>query len=527
MDNENKNTLPEEEENTAAEAVEETVEEAEAPETTEEAAEESDASEETTEETEDTVDAEEEGSEEENSVSDEAADELSEEDLCVICGENKKAEDSEYCPVCEAAMYKRKIPALAWISGFAVIVISFFALIVAGLISAPAIEALQGDVEAANKRWYTAYSEYSQVSSSADEIKSIINENNLLAMFVKEGRGNKEKMIKAYAKARSPLDSAYIAMMVYGENALKEFKGIKDIVELYDDFYQSYTLMSDAIDGMLGGADKNETLAAFEALKGAEGVNEVYRNYFLFNAADFYKLGSEEKLKYIEAAEAEAKAQGKDYSWLYNLEIADSLCQDGEYDKALRYIDYLAENDKNNYRAYDLQMRIALAKGETEKATAILEEFKANNEGYDTAYALEASFYRCTGDIEKSKAVCEEGFVENDFSAELHRQLALVYLLEGDYLKAFEEAFTADSNATYMAQYYMDNSGYTPQLDNTVYLCASICKKNNLTGTTNAVYIDQIIEYYSSFDPSNQVAAIMNGEKTIEEVLTEGVCDLA
>ena len=78
-----------------------------------------------------------------------------------------------------------------------------------------------------------------------------------------------------------------------------------------------------------------------------------------------------------------------------------------------------------------------------------------------------------------------------------------------------------------MAQYYMDSSGYTPQLDNTIYLCAQLCKKNNLSGTTNSAYIDQIIEYYSSFEPSKQVTAVLNGEKTVEEVLSEGVCDLA
>lgn len=511
MDNENKNTLPEEEKNSVAEAVEETAEEV---------AETSAAVEEGAENAEDTDEAVAEASEE-------AAEELSEEELCIICGENKKAEDSDYCPVCEAAMYKSKISVLAWISGVAVIVISIFAFVVAGLISAPAIQALQGDIEAMNKRWNTAYSEYSEVSSSAAEIRSIIGEGNGLALFVREGRGNQEKMIEAYANARSPLDSIYMAMMIYGESAIHDFKGISDIVELYDDFYNSYTLMSEAVDGMLGGAEKNETFAALEALEGKEGINEVFRNYFLFSAADFYKLGCKEELKYIEAAEAAAKAQGKDYSWLYYLEIADSLCQEGEYDLALGYVDYLAENNKNNYRAFDLQMRIAVAKGETEKATAALEEFEANNPGLDTAYALRASLNRCSGDIEKSRITCEEGLVENDFSTEIHRQLALVYLLEGDYLKAYEEAFTADSNATYMAQYYMDNSGYTPQLDNTIYLCATLCKKNNLSGTTNSVYIDQILEYYSSFNPSKQVSAILNGEKTIEEVLTEGVCDLA
>lgn len=514
MDNELRNGLPEEEENTTVEASEEISESAD--ETSEAPAEE---------ETETVNEAEENTVEEENEEAlEENDEETSEEDLCIICGENKKGENSDYCPECEAAMYKTRIPFLAWLSGFAVVCVSLFALVIAALISAPAIQTAKGDSAAANNCWQRAYNEYSMVSSYVDEISGIIGKSTL---FVQAGRGIDEKIIESYAKSKSPLDAVYMAMMTHGESALKDFKGISEYVEIYDEFYENYTAMSDLIDSMLAGVDKDKTIAAFDALKGKEGINEVYRNYFLFSAADYYKLGYKEELGYIEVADAAAKEQGKDYSWLYYLEIADVLCQEGEYDLALKYAESLAQKDKNNFRAHDIMVKIALAKGDADTASKILAEFKTNNEGYDSAIALESSYYRSSGDAEKSRLICEEGLVSNDFSVELHRHLALIYLLEGDYLKAFDEAFTADSNASYMANYYMDNSGFTPQLDNTIYLCATLCKQNNLTGTTSAQYIDEIIQYYSSFEPSKQVSQILSGEKTIEQVLTEGVCDLA
>lgn len=519
MDNELKNALPEEDENTAAEAAEETAEAV----TEEEKETVNEPEENTAEEAEETPEEETEADEEE-SEEEEAAEEANEDDLCIICGENEKGEDSDYCPGCEAAMYKSKIPAFAWLSGFAVICVSVFALVVSALLSAPAIQTAKGNSAAAQNRWYTAYSEYSMVSSYVDEISSIIGKE---TVFVQAGRGIDEKIIASYAKARSPLDAVYMAMMAHGENALNEFKGIDEYVEIYDEFYENYTGMSTIIDSMLAGADKNETFAAFDALKGTEGINEVYRNYFLFSAADYYKLGYKEELKYIEAADVAAKEQGRDYSWLYYLEIADVLCQEGEYDLALKYAEALAEKDKNNFRAHDLMVKIALAKGDADTASQILAEFKTNNEGLDTAIALESTFHRSSGDMEKSRIICEEGLVDNSFSTEIHRHLALDYLLKGDYLKAFDEAFTADSNASYMANYYMDNSGFTPQLDNTIYLCATLCKQNNLTGTTSAAYIDEILSYYATFEPSKQVSQILSGEKTIEQVLTEGVCDLA
>lgn len=459
----------------------------------------------------------------EENVSD-AEEEIDEDSLCIICGENRKGEDSDYCADCEAAMYKSKVPFLAWISGIAVICVSVFALAIALLASAPALQAARGDVYASRDRWYAAYLEYSQVSSVVQEITGILGTE---SPFVKEGRGIAEKTITSYAKSRSPLDAAYMAMMIYGENAAEVIPGIKEYIDIYDEFYNNYSLMAEPLDAMLTGATQKETFDALYAFEGAEGINDVYFNYFLFNAADFYKLSVDERLAYVKAADESAKAQGRDFSWLYCIETADILVQEGRYDEAIGYAEVLANKDKTNYRAHDLILKCLLAKGDTEGANKLLAEFKTNNEGFDSAYALEAAYHRALGDIEKSRLVLEEGLVENDFSSELHRQLALIYLTEGKYSEAFEEAFTADSNASYMANYYMDSSGFTPQLDNTVYLCASICKKHGLSSSENAAYIDQILDYYKDFTPSNQVSAVIKGEKTAKQVLSEGVCDLA
>ena len=524
MDKELINGIPEEEENVEAEVSEQATADAvqtEAQEPQEENEASEDADSESTEISEEKAD---EKSGDEISEASEEEQEPDKDILCIVCGENRKGEDSDYCPDCEAVMYKSKIPFLAWISGIAVICVSIFAFVIAMLASAPALQAARGETYASQKRWYSAYLEYSQVSSVVDEISSILGAE---SPFVAAGKGIDEKAIICYAKSRSPLDAAYLAMMLYGENVADVLPRVKEYVDIYDEFYNNYTLMGEPLDAMLAGATADETFNALNALKGTEGVNEVYLNYFLFNAADYYQLSVDERLAYIKAADEIAKAQGRDFSWLYNLEIADILCHEGRYDDALEFINVLAENDKTNYRAYDLKMRIAIAKGDTDGASKILAEFKTNNEGFDSAYALEAAYHRCTGDLEKSKLVIEEGLVENDSSSELHRQLALLHLIDGKYSDAYEEAFTADSNASYMANYYMDSSGFTPQLDNTIYLCVNLCKKHGLTSSANAVYLDQIIDYYKDFVPSKQVSEVLDGKKTAKEVLTEGVCDLA
>lgn len=520
------NGLPEEEEQAAVDSSEETAaeepqaetEEAETTEVTEE------KEEEISDEEESEEDAPEDGMSEEAAESEEEPEELDEDELCIICGENKKGEESDYCPGCEAAMYKSKVPFLAWISGVAVICVSIFAFVISMLASAPALQAARGDTYASQNRWYAAYLQYSEVSSVVDEISSILGAE---SPFVQTGKKLDEKIIISYANSRSPLDAAYMAMMAHGENVADELPAVKEYVEIYDEFYNSYSIMAEPLDAMLTGATQEETFDALYALEGTEGLNEIYFNYFLFNAADYYQLSVDERLAYVKAADDCAKAQGRDFSWLYCIEIADILAQNGRYDEAIEYASILTAKDKTNYRAHDLVMRCMFAKGDAEGAGNLLAEFKTNNEDFESMYSLEAAYHRCLGDYEKSKLVIEEGLVENDFSSELHRQLALLYLTEGKYSEAFEEVFTADSNASYMANYYMDSSGFTPQLDNTVYLCANICKKHGLTSSENAVYIDQIIEYYKDFVPSVQTASVLSGEKTAQQVLSEGVCDLA
>ncbi len=515
MDNELMNGVPEEEEATVKNTPETPEEEIIADSAEETIAEENEEA--ATEDNEETVS-------EEESPAEESEEESDSESLCIICGENEKEDDSDYCAECTAAMYKRKIPFLAWVSGLAVLVMSVFAFVLTALISAPALQAARGDTYAAKNCWYPAYVEYSKVSGVVNELTDIFGQE---TPFIKAGKSIDGKMIESYAKCRSPLDAVYMATMMYGESQVEKIPYVKKYVDIYNDFYQNYSLMGETLENMMGDATKEETFAALEGFKGVEGINEVYRNYFLFNAADYYKLGADEELKYVEAADAAAKEQGEDYAWLYYIEIADILCSEDKYEQAVKYVDGLVERDKSNYRASSLKMRLAFAMGDEQKAAQTLADFKTDNKDYDSAIALEAAYLRMTGDLEKSKLLCEEGFVEYDSSPELHRQLALVYLCEGDYANAYEQAFIADSNAAYIANYYMDSSNYTPQHDSTLYLCTMICKNKNIKTTENAAYIDQIVEYYTGYEPTHQVSSILSGEKTAQQVLTEGVCDLA
>ncbi len=521
MDNEKLNAIPEEE--TEAEVIQ--------TEDTQESAQDAEAFEETVaEQAEEAV--EEEAADEalgDNTVSgdmpaQEAEEEFDASELCLVCGERRKEFDSDYCHECEAEMLSRKTPFLGWVSGLAAVVLSVFAFFLVILVSAPSIQVAKADAYAKDKCWYTAYKEYSEVSSVVEEINSILGQK---SPFVQTGTGVSVKLINSVANAYSPLDALSVAESLLGDRA-SEVLALKKYNSIRADYLAAYEALMKPIEAMTyGEADAATTYAAFEAVRGGEGVKDVYIDYFLFNAAAFYGEAEDVQLKYLEAADAAAKASGEDYSWFYYQDYADLLFSVGENDKAEEYVDALIKNDKTKFGAYELKMKIALANGGKEKAAEVLEEFKKYNEGFDTAYTLEAAYLRIVGETDKAKELLTEAFEQYESIPEIHRQLALVLLVEGDYDGAFEEVFLADSNAYYLYAYMGDSSAYTPQLNNTLYLCTYLAKTLGSGETENAKYFDDILASFDEVDLSQEVEWVVNGEKTVAEVLTEGACDLA
>ncbi len=536
MDNEKISAVPEEENeaqvtpNEAAEEAEETTQPAEE---SEEAVEETDnepcedtqasaenADEEQTEE--DTEVAEEIS---ENSDAEEAEAKISSEELCPICEERKKGDDSDYCPECEAEMLSRKTPMLGWLGGLLAIVFSVFALGLTILVSAPSIQIARGDYLANDNCWYSAYKEYSGVSAIVEEVNTILRTN---SQFVQTGSGLNIKIIEAVANCYSPLDALSIADNLLGEGSVDKYFALKKYKDVRDDYLTTYEALMEPIEAMsYGEADAAITYAAFDAARSAEGVNGIFIDYFLFNAAVYYDDTNEVQLKYLGAVDAAAKESKEDYSWLYYQDYANLLYEEGETEKAILLLDELSENDRTKFGAYELKMRIALTQDDIDEASRVLAEFKKYNEGYDTAYTLESTFLRATGELEKAKVLIDEALEQYDSVPELHRQLALIYLLEGDYDNAYEAAFKADNNAYYLYAYMGDSSAYTPQLNNTLYLCTYLAKQQGTMTSENSVYIEEILASFAEEDLSPEVVAIVEGEKTVNEVLTEGACDLA
>lgn len=514
MSDENIKGIPEEE---AVELTEETVEEA-VEETVAETAEEipEEASEESAEETAEEISEE---------ASEETNEEISEDLICPYCGENKKEEDSDYCAECEAAMLARKIPFLAWVGGLAAVVFSVFALALVFLLTAPSLQVAKGDSYAREKRWYSAYTAYSDVPAVVDEITTILGGE---SPFVKTGSEVAVKKFDTLAHYTSPLEAFY-----YEGESVAHLEGkfnptMKDYYEIYNDYMSSYDIVLETLETKFGTTEPSaeEMHAAVEELRGTEGVSDIWIDYYHLTFAYNYNESDDAALGYLKAIDESAKNSKLDYSWLYYTELSDLLYKMNDYEGSTEYLDKLIKNDRTNFGAYELKMRITLKTSGAEEAEKLLDEFLEYNEGIDTAYVLKIMYLRATKEYDKALELCVEAQEKFGTAPELYRQEALIHLLKEDYDKAYEAVFNAYSNATYIAQYYQDDSSLTNQLYNTLYLCAYLESEKGSMNTDNVAEISNIINDLKDYITAETVLDIINGKKTIEQVLTEGEYDL-
>lgn len=509
MDNEKINGIPEEETDAIGEEMQEVEETEEVNET---------VAEETADAEEDTVDAEDEDEEE-------LPEELEEDDgLCLCCGENQSEEGSDYCAECEAVMLSRKIPFFAWLCGFVAVVMSVFALCLATVVAAPSIKVARGDSLARDNCWYSAYREYSEVNSVINELNSIIGTE---SPFIQMGTGLVYRIIDTVANTASPLDAISVADSLLGSNSTSNHAALKKYDMLRTEYMATYTAVESTLTVMqYGESSYATTKASFEAHRNTEGVSNVLVDYFIFTAAVYYGEDVNVRLAALEAVDNSAKETGEDYSWLYYQDYADVLFEAGKANEAVKYVDTLIENDKTKFGAYELKIRIALSAGDIEAAYTVLEEFEKYNEGYDTAYVLEATLLRVSGKTEEAKILLDDAMAEYESVPELYRQLALIYLLEGDIDKFYTTMDNAVYNALYLYNYMNDRSTITAQLINTAYICEILAEKNGSSLAGTSTWIMQLTDGMLDSDLPERVLAAVNGEKTWAEILTEGECDI-
>lgn len=479
--------------------------------------------------------------EEATEETEEESEEIDESDLCLHCGKKHRKENSEYCEKCEKQLIKTKIPFLGFIVGACALVVSLFAFAFTVMLATPALDVSAGDKFASENNWFSAYGEYASASQEITNVISTLGETSPVSQFITTGCNLKLKSFKCIEKVYDPIQAGQYISNIFGSSSTKfteKNKYIKDVLAISEEYNATSQKASTAIQPIYDADEKGsltpevgkKVIADLEKMRDTEGVNNVFLDYFIYSVAGYCGGDDEEMTGYLEKMHKTATESGKDYYWLYYDEYITKLMGEKKYDEAVPLIEHQMEQDSSDFQPANQLLRIYLSKGELDKAEKFVDEFckinvSSDGSESDSNYVMRIMMHRVKGEYEKAVALANEGN-EQFSSPEFSRQLALIDLLNGDYDSAYENAYTAQDMAYYFASYYGDQSAFTTELANTVYLAAYMCDKEGKKNTENAQYIDEFLASYNGEVPDGIVGDIINGKITIEDALTKGVYDL-
>ncbi len=449
-----------------------------------------------------------------------------EEIICPVCGENPCEENNNYCLECEKKMLKRKIPFAAWLAGLWSLGFSFFAFVIVLLASAPALQVAKGDDFAQKKNWYAAYTEYGKVSDVSAQINEILQKE---SVYTTAGTGVYKKIVKSVANYSSPIDAYFVAQSLLGVDAPETVYGFTEkYADIYNSYRDTYTAIEDTLNKSFEeNPDADKIFAELDTYKGKKGINDVFLYFYKFAISSELGVDYDGQLEILKELEKAALASKEDYGWIYELPMADTLVLAGRYEEATKYIDSMISKDCSKYDAYKLKMDAQLKNGDEKAAAQTLADFKLNNEGFDTAYLLEIMLLRRTCKNDEATTLALDALETYGSEPEINRQLVLTLLVKKDYRNAFDYMMAAYNSAYYQYYYSGDSSTLSnPQFYSTLYLSAYLLNSSDQMTDELKGDVDDILEQFEEGTLTDDANAIVAGEKTVEQILTEGDCDL-
>ena len=459
--------------------------------------------------------------------------------LCSVCGENPCEDDEDICGSCLEKMRNTRIPLIGWMAAAASVIFGIIAAATIFFLTAPSVYVLSAESAAKDNRWGDANYYYSQMSETVDEFKSLIDweqgkEEPVLRRLFTVGTKTKAKMFEAYAKAYNPMEA--INKIVIGshtsydevvdqEKALIENETVKPYWDIFSGILYTEELVNYSEE--YPEEETYENLIKFyEVVEKQEGADPVYVAFMKFVVASAFDEPVEEQKKWLDACDKLAKESGRDYRWLYYYDYADVIAKTGDTEPAVALLDALIAENRNNFDAYLQKNRMLLSAGMINEAESLINTVKAEFANYGEVYEMEVTLHRYKGDYDKAKEVAATIIAENDSFPEVHRQLALIYLAEGDYKAAFNELDATYTNVYNLyAQFGMEEP--SQELIETYYLCARLFESEGSFTEAEANGIGRVYSIFGEdYEPQGDIKAILDGEKTVSQILTEGDCDL-
>ncbi len=453
----------------------------------------------------------EETEEEESDGDDE--EEIQEGSLCERCGKRERYteldEDYPYCKACREDMKKTRMN--GWgVFFFIACVLACIGYVVSGIcmgvISAPVIK---GDIYMSQNKFNSAITAYEEALATIDEVNQAGG-----AEIFDAGSRTYAKLVKAYRNMGSTIyaqnyfsylgSSDVLDKISYAETK-EYYDEYEKMMNTYSELQNTYAEHVNKFYAMKEKPDVSEAekyLNELEELKKDEKYDPYMVTYFQYILCTVTENSLDKGIGYLE----EIKEGGRAYEFIYSIELSMAYLEKGEYEKAEALCYESLEASPENVGVYQYLMMSKRRQGDYEGALKLAREAeklaKTIYTGEEDRTALpynipmeEAIVYALMGEKEKAIAAIDASYELGNDNSNLNIMVLLHYLYHVEGTKPTENE---DGEKIYDNVDEMYDMGLAT------------------------------ISYYGSYyglSVSENVQAIMDGKKTLEDVFIKGEVD--
>lgn len=450
------------------------------------------------------------------------SEEYDEDELCVVCGKRKRYteidKDSLYCKSCREKMKKTPMNFWGVLSFVMAICAGIFAIVCSTYAISIAVPVIRGDNFVKAGKYYSAVSSYQEAILVAEKLNADMSQQDaqtatmeMPQTFFDAGKATYAKLIRAFHSMGSLISSQDYIAMFEETDALKipRYADIKEHSELLSGFADTVTFIESRYQvkmtvqysqGTMKIEDIKPTLDEIEKLKSSPNHNKyavACMQAELCEAAE----GSEKlKIKYLE----EVRKGGIAYESMCLARLCELYLETGNLAEVEKISTQVLEAAPESIDFYPYLMKVKIKQGKPQEALNIYNE--AEKVVAKVYYPIDpstglADSYSIPYTLLTEKAVC-------------HALLGQ----ENEALEAIEQSYANgvsihSANVYALLHYIYHVKGSEPVYEDDLKILDSVDNGYDA--------IVSVLET-NSLEINADVKAVMDGEKTLEDVFVRG-----
>ncbi|MBE6784365.1 MAG: hypothetical protein E7536_10200 [Ruminococcaceae bacterium] len=449
--------------------------------------------------------------------------EYDDDELCVACGKRKRYtevdEDSLYCKVCREKMKKTPMNFWGVLSFIMAICAGIFAVVCSTYAISIAVPVIRGDNFAKSGKYYSAVSSYQEAILIAEKLNADMNQQSSQTAtleqpqtFFDAGKATYAKIIRTFHDMGSLLSAQDYVTQFEEFKALESFRyaDIKEYSDLLSGFADTVSFINTRYQGVLSTLqyssdtmkieDIKPTLDELEALKKSPNHNKyavAYMQSYMCSVID----GTEKyQIKYLE----EIRQGGLEYEGMCLSQLCMLYLEEGNLAEVEKICNDALKAAPESIDYYEYLMKVKIRQGrpqdaleiyyQAEKAVALVYYPVDPTTGLGESYSIPYTLLT-------EKAVCH---------ALLGQEAEALAAIDQSYAQGIN---IHNANVYALLHYVYHVKGTEPVYEENIKILDSV---DNGYDTVVSVFET------SSVEINKDVQAVINGEKTLEDVFVRG-----